>query len=153
MRDGFAAVGAVVDHEAKAAGEVEFLGENAGGEKEVAEERLVGGGGFTHAGNEFFWNDQKMDRSLRLDVMQDDAEVVLVLDLGGNFAVDDALEDGFWHGENLQEITGKTESFGYRDSRRLNEAGNPVGERGLVKVVKKSGRYDEMPHTTKMSFR
>jgi hypothetical protein len=27
--------------------------------------------------------------------VQDDAEVVLVLDLGGDFAVDDALEDGF----------------------------------------------------------
>ena len=102
MRDGFAAVGAVVDHEAKAAGEVEFLGENAGGEKEVAEKRLVGGGGFTHAGTEFFWNDQKMDRSLGLDVVQDDAEVVLVLDLGGDFTVDDALEDGFWHGRKLR---------------------------------------------------
>ena len=102
MRDGFAAVGAVVDHEAKAAGEFEFLGENAGCEQQVAEERLVGGRGFTHAGNEFFWNDQQMDRCLRLDVMQNDAEVVLVLDLGGNFAVDDALEDGFWHGRRLR---------------------------------------------------
>lgn len=36
-----------------------------------------------------------MDRSLRLDVVQDDAEVVLVLDLGGDFTIDDALEDGF----------------------------------------------------------
>ena len=94
MRDGFAAVGAVVDHEAKAAGEVEFLGENAGGEKEVAEERLVGGGGFTHAGNEFFWNDQQMDRCLRLDVMQNDAEVVLVKDGRGDFAGDDFFEEG-----------------------------------------------------------
>ena len=102
MRDGFAAVGAVVDHEAKAAGEFEFLGENAGCEQQVAEERLVVGRGFTHAGNEFFWNDQQLDRSLRLDVMQNDAEVVLVLDLGGNFAVDDALEDGFWHGRRLR---------------------------------------------------
>jgi hypothetical protein len=34
--------------------------------------------------------------------MQNDAEVVLVLDLGGNFAVDDALEDGFWHGRRLR---------------------------------------------------
>jgi hypothetical protein len=102
MRDGFAAVGAVVDHEAKAAGEVEFLGENAGGEQEVAEKRLVGGGGFTHAGNEFFWNDQQVDGSLGLDVVKDDAELVLVLDLGGDFAVDDALEEGFWHGRKLR---------------------------------------------------
>jgi hypothetical protein len=30
--------------------------------------------------------------------VEDDAEVVLVLDLGGDFAVDDALKDGFRHG-------------------------------------------------------
>lgn len=37
VRNGFTAVGAVVDHETKAAGEVEFPGENTGGEKQVAE--------------------------------------------------------------------------------------------------------------------
>ena len=98
VRDGFTAVGAVVDHEAKATGEVEFPGENACGKKEVSEERLVACGGFAHAGNEFFWNDQQVDGSLRLDVVQDDAEVVLMLDLGGDFTVDDALEDGLGHG-------------------------------------------------------
>jgi tetratricopeptide (TPR) repeat protein len=87
---------------AKAAGEFEFLGENAGREQQMAEERLVGGDGFAHAGNELFWNDQKMDRSLGLDVVQDDAEVVLVLDLGGDFTIDDALEDCFWHGRKLR---------------------------------------------------
>lgn len=113
VRDGFAAVGAVVDHETKAAGEFEFLGENAGREQQVAEERLVGGRGLAHAGNELFWNDQKMDRSLGLDVVQDDAEVVLVLDLGGDFAVDDALEDGFWHvGRSLS--TGDFGAFYHR---------------------------------------
>lgn len=102
MRNGFAAVGAVVDHETKTAGEFEFLCENARRKQQVAEERLVGGDGFAHAGNELFWNDQKMDWSLGLDVMQNDAEVVLVLDLGGDFTTDDALEDGFWHGRKLR---------------------------------------------------
>lgn len=43
-----------------------------------------------------------MDGSLGLDIVEDDAEVVLVLDLGGDFAVDDALEDGFGHGRKLR---------------------------------------------------
>jgi hypothetical protein len=34
--------------------------------------------------------------------MQNDAEVVLVLDLRGDFTIDDALEDGFWHGRKLR---------------------------------------------------
>ena len=101
VRNGFTSVGAVVDDETKAAGEVEFPGENAGSEKQVAEERLIGGGGFADAGNKFFRDDEQVNRSLGLDVVQDDAEVVLVLDLGGDFAVDDTLEDGFRHGGNF----------------------------------------------------
>jgi hypothetical protein len=31
--------------------------------------------------------------------VKDDTDVVFVFDLGGDFAVDDALEDGFRHGE------------------------------------------------------
>jgi hypothetical protein len=34
--------------------------------------------------------------------VQDEAEVVLVFDLGGNFAVDDALEEGLGHGGKLR---------------------------------------------------
>jgi hypothetical protein len=68
----------------------------------VAEQGLICGRGFADAGDELFWNDQKMDRSLGLDVMQNDAEVVLVLDLRGDFTIDDALEDGFWHGRKLR---------------------------------------------------
>ena len=102
VRNGFTAVGAVVDDETKAAGEVEFPGENAGGEKEVAEERLVGGDGFANARNGLLRDDQQVNGSLGLDVVQDEAEVVLVFDLGGNFAVDDALEEGLRHGGKLR---------------------------------------------------
>jgi hypothetical protein len=101
VRDTFAGVGAVVDDEAVTAGEVEFFGYDSGRDEEVAELGLVGGRGFADAGDEFFGDDQEVDGSLRLDVVDDDAAVVLVLDLGGDFAVDDFLEEGFRHGGGM----------------------------------------------------
>ena len=38
-----------------------------------------------------------MDGRLRLDVVEDDAVFVLVLDLRGDFAVDDFLKNGLGH--------------------------------------------------------
>lgn len=93
--DGFAGVGAVVDDEAEAAGEVEFFGDDAGGDEEVAELGFVGGRGFADAGYQFFGDNEEVDGGLGLDVVDDDAAVVLVFDLRGDFAVDDFLEEGF----------------------------------------------------------
>lgn len=114
--DGFAGVTTVVDHDAKAVGEVEFSGDDAGDDEEMAEEGLVSGGRFAHARYQFFGDDQKVSRRLRLDVVEDDAMLVLVLDPGGNFAIDDFLEDGFGHGLFLQEETEGAEVV--IDSRR-----------------------------------
>ena len=97
MRDGLARVRAVVDHDAEASGEVEFLRDGAGGEEEVAEDGFVGRGGFADARYQLFGDDEKVGGRLRLDVVKDDAVFVLVLDLGGDFAIDDSLEDGFGH--------------------------------------------------------
>ena len=98
VRDAFAGVGAVVDDEAVAAGEVELFGDDAGGHEEVAQLGFVGGRGFTDARDKFFGDDQQVNRGLWLDVVNDDATVVLMLDFGGDFAVDDFLEEGFRHG-------------------------------------------------------
>lgn len=97
MRNAFAGVGAVVDDEAEAAFEVEFFGDDSGGDEEMAELGFVGGRGFADARNHFFRNDQQVHGSLRLDVVDDDAAVVLVLNLRGDLAVDDFLEEGFGH--------------------------------------------------------
>ena len=92
VRDGFAAVRAVVDHEAEAGGEVEFTGHRAGGEQQVTEQRLVIGRSGADAGDDLFRDDEEVGGRLRRDVVEDDAEVVLVLDLGGDFSGDNALE-------------------------------------------------------------
>ena len=61
----------------------------------MAEDGFVGGRGCGETLNQLFGDDQQVHGGLRLDVVEDDAEVVFVFDLGGDFAVDDALEDGF----------------------------------------------------------
>ena len=95
VRNGFAGVGAVVNHEAEAGGKVEFFCDDVRDREQVAEDGFVGGRGCGEAWNQLFGDDQQVHGGLRLDVVEDDAEVVFVFDLGGDFAVDDALEDGF----------------------------------------------------------
>ena len=56
--DGLAGVRAVIHDQTEAFGERKFLSHDAGGEQEVAEEGLVGRGGFADAGNRFFRDDE-----------------------------------------------------------------------------------------------
>ncbi len=113
--DGFAGVGAVVDHEAVAAGELEFLRELAGDDEEVTELRFIGRRGFADARDGLFRDDEEVDGRLWLDVVDDDAAVVFVFDLRGDFAVDDFLEEGFRHGgicpRNTRKCTKRGEGF------------------------------------------
>ena len=101
MRHRLAGVGAVVHDEAVAVGKLKFFRDDAGDEEEVAEDGLVGVGGFADARDGFLRDDEQVDGCLRLDVVEDDAEGVLVLDRGGDFAVDDFLENGLGHERKL----------------------------------------------------
>ncbi len=94
MRNGFAAVGAVVDDDAETLGEVFAAGDLGGGEQEVAEQRLVlrGCGGDT--GQRFFRNDEDVDGGLWRDVAEGEAEFVLMHDVCGDFAGGDFFEKG-----------------------------------------------------------
>lgn len=105
VRDGFAGVGAVVHDEAVAVGELESFRHGAGDEQEVAEEGLVGVGGLANARDGLLWNNEQMDGRLRLDVVQDDTERVLVFDPRGDFAVDDFFEKGFGHKPEVEART------------------------------------------------
>ena len=95
---GFAAVFAVIDHQAEAflAGviETEVAGNFAGGEQQVAEQCLVFAAGFADAGDDFFWDDQDVGRCLRLNVAKREAVIVFVDDVRRDFAGDDFFEKG-----------------------------------------------------------
>ena len=82
MGDGFPAVAAVVQHEPVAGiGEAELARDLGRLEEQMTEQGLVVRPGKTDAGDGFLGHDEDVDRRLRLDVVEDDALVVLVLDL------------------------------------------------------------------------
>lgn len=98
VRNGFAGVRAGVHDEAKAFGEIQFFRDDSRDDDEMTKLGFVCSGGFAHAGNELFRDDQQMDGRLRLDVVENDAVLVFIFDFSGDIAVDDALENGFGHG-------------------------------------------------------
>ncbi len=63
----------------------------------MSEYGFVAGGRLTDAHNVLLRNDQQMHRGLGLDVVDDDAMLILMLEARWDFFVYDFLEDGF-HG-------------------------------------------------------
>jgi len=110
---GFAAVGALVDDETKAVFEAEFFSEDSGREEQVAEQGFICGRGRADAGNGLLRDDQQVDGRLGSDVVEDDAAVVLVLDLGGDFAVDDFLEERLGHRVRMDAAAGRRQRCKY----------------------------------------
>ena len=97
VRDTFAAVRTVIDHHTKAFSKLQFFRDITGGEQEVSEEGTVFIVGFADAGDRLFGDDQNVDRSLRLNIVNHNALVILVLDIGGNLPINYFLKQGF-HG-------------------------------------------------------
>ena len=55
--------------------------------------------------NQFFRNDKKMSGSLRVDVSEDKADVVLIEDVGGDLLADDLTENGlFGHEKSVPQV-------------------------------------------------
>ena len=92
--DGFAAVGAVVDHQAESFIQAHLFGQIAADEHQVPEHGTLFVGCLGDPVDPFFGYDQEMDRGLRVDVADDDAPIVLELDLGRNLTIDDTGEEG-----------------------------------------------------------
>jgi len=99
MGDTFTRIRPVVDHEAIAVGQLQLAGHGAGGQQQMPEHSDIRQPGLVQPGNGLLGNDQQVDGRLRLDVVDDDAGRVLVLDFCGDFAGDDALKEGFAHGQ------------------------------------------------------
>ena len=100
--DSFPAVRSVVDDEA-VAGLVEFelAGNFLGGGEEMAEDGVVFGGYGGVAGVVLFGDEDDVDGSLGGDVAEGEDVVVLIDDVGRDFAVDDPFEDRFGHGPSF----------------------------------------------------
>ena len=97
VRHGFAAVGAVVDHNAEAGAEVQFFCQGLRRQQEMTEQSLVTGDGLIEARDKSLREDQHVHWRLRLDVVDGETQVILMDDLGGDLTVGDFLENGL-HG-------------------------------------------------------
>ena len=118
--DGFAAIGAIIDDEAITGFvELALASDPLSGDKEMSEEGMILGRDGTVAGVMFFWNDKNVDRGLGGEITEGEDVIILVENIGGEFAVDDALEDGFGHRASYQIVSSRREGLRVRARARI----------------------------------
>ena len=96
--DALGGIRAIVHDKAKSALEAEFLRELPCDGEEMPDMGLIGGLEGLDPRYQFFGDDEQVDGGLRLDVVDGDAEIVLVLDPRRDLPVDDALKDRLLRG-------------------------------------------------------
>ena len=94
VRYGFATFLTIVDHDAKSLVQSFLLGNFTCNEEQMPEYRLVIRCGLTNSWNEFFGNDEQMNGCLRSDIVDDDALLILMNFVCGNFPGNDFFKDG-----------------------------------------------------------
>lgn len=95
MRDGFATIGPIINDDAEAGiTKAFFPGQGLRDKEQVAKQRLIGRRAEADTRDHLLWYDEEMDRGLRVDVMKGQALVVLMDNLGRDFAGDDLLKNG-----------------------------------------------------------
>jgi hypothetical protein len=117
VRDGLAAVRAVVDYHAEAVFRAAEVGGNlSGGEKKVAEDGLVFGRCLADACDDLVRDDENVNRRLRGNIAEGEAYVIAVDYIGGDLAVADFLKNRLHCGCNLAGggLSGKCEKLRYR---------------------------------------
>ena len=120
MGDGFAAIGAIIDDEAITGFfELALAGDPLGGDEEMSEEGMILGRDGTVAGVMFFWNDKNVDGGLGGEITEGEDVIILVENIGGEFAVDDPLEDGFGHRASYQIVSSRREGLRVRARARI----------------------------------
>ena len=118
--DGFAAIGAIIDDEAITGFfELALAGDPLGGDEEMSEEGMILGRDGTVAGVMFFWNDKNVDGGLGGEITEGEDVIILVENIGGEFAVDDPLEDGFGHRASYQIVSSRREGLRVRARARI----------------------------------
>jgi len=118
--DGFAAIGSIIDDEAITGFvELALASDPLSGDKEMSEEGMILWRDGTVAGVMFFWNDKNVDGGLRGEITEGEDVIILVEDIGGEFAVDDPLEDGFGHRASYQIVSSRREGLRVRARARI----------------------------------
>ncbi len=120
MGNSFPAIGAIIDDEAVAGFvELALASDSLGSDEEMCEEGMSFGGYGTVAGVMFFWNDKNVDGGLGGEITEGEDMIILVENIGGEFAVDDAFENGFGHRANYQIVSSRREGLRVRARARI----------------------------------
>jgi len=118
--DGFAAMGAIIDDEAITGFfELVLASDPLGGDEKMSEEGMILRRDGAVAGVMFFWNDKNMDGGLGGEITEGEDVIILVENIGGEFAVDDLLEDGFGHRASYQIVSSRREGLRVRARARI----------------------------------
>lgn len=118
--DGFAAIRAIIDDESIAGFvELALTGNPLGGDEEMSEEGMILGRDGAVAGVMFFWNNKNMDGGLGGEITKGEDVIILVENIGGELAVDDAFEDGFGHRASYQIVSSRREGLRVRARARI----------------------------------
>ncbi len=98
VEDGLPGPGTIIDHRTITLRiEPPLTGQLSRHKKEVAEQGLVFRCSLPERRNVFSWEDQQMDRRLRMNVLDRDRLFVLMHYFGGNLAIDNLAEEAISH--------------------------------------------------------
>jgi hypothetical protein len=120
VRDGFAAIRAIIDDEAVAVFfKLALASDPLSGDEEMSEEGMILGRDGPVAGVMFFWDDKNVNGGLGGEITKGEDVIILVKNIGGEFAVDDAFEDGFGHRASYQIVSSRREGLRVRARARI----------------------------------
>ena len=112
MGHGFPPVRSIVDDQPITGFfELELATDTLGGGEKMAENGMILRRHGRVAGMVFFGNQKNMNGCLRADVPEGEDVLVLVHDIGGHLAIDDALENRLGHGADYQMVSSRREGL------------------------------------------
>jgi len=118
--DCFSTIRAVIYDEAVSCFfELALAGNALGGDEEMSEEGMILGRNGAVAGMMFFRDEKDVDGGLGGEITEGEDVIILVEDIGRDFAVDDAFEDGFGHRANYQIVSSSREGLRVRARARM----------------------------------
>jgi len=120
MGDCFPPVGSVIDDQAVTRFvQLELTAHALRSGEELTENRAVFGRDGSMPGMVFFWDNQDMNGGLGRGIAESNGIIILINDISGHLAIDDALENRFGHGADYQMVSSSREGLRFRARARM----------------------------------
>jgi hypothetical protein len=120
MGDCFPPVGSVIDDQAVTRFvQLELTAHALRSGEELAENRAVLGRNRSVTGMVFFRDNQDMNGGLWGGIAEGNGVIILINDVSGHLAIDDALENRFGHGADYQMVSSSREGLRFRARARM----------------------------------